>query len=271
MLVVGDSSNIEARMACWIAGQEDILEKYRAGADLYCDIASEIYNRVITKANFTERQLGKVVTLGCGFGMGKNKFFDTATGSQWRIEIEKEITDLAVDSFRSKYYKLVEAWNYLGNTVIRAMADGECVYADPLGLIHTVKEGLILPNGRTLRYPNLHQRKNPDPESYFKTEWVFDVREGSRIIKTRLYGGKLFENIVQALARIVVLDQAVTISRKYKVVMLVHDEVVCCVPENEAEACEKFMMGVMSAAPAWAQGLPVAAETGIGKIYSLAI
>lgn len=270
LLVVGDSSNIEARMACWIAGQEDILEKYRAGDDLYCEIAGEIYGRSITKADFIERQLGKVVTLGCTYGMGKTKFFDTARGVKGLEEIEKTITDLAVDVFRPKYYKVVEFWKYLNDVVIPAMADGDCVDADPLGCITTVKEGLVLPNGRTLRYPNLHQRKNPDPKSYFKTEWVFDVREGSRLIKTRLYGGKLCENICQALARIVVLDQAVTISRRHKVAMLVHDEIVCCVPESQAVECKRFMMQVMSWTPAWAGGLPLAAEGGINKIYSLA-
>lgn len=270
LLVVGDSSNIEARMACWLAGQEDILEKYRNGDDLYCEIATDVYGRPITKQNFIERQLGKVLTLGCGFGMGKPKFFKTATGAQWRLEIEREVTDLGVDMFRAKYYKLVEIWRYLNDVVIPAMADGKSLFADPQGIVKTTFEGLILPNGRTLRYPNLHQRKNPDPDAYFKTEWVFDVREGSRLIKTRLYGGKLFENIVQALARIVVLDQAVTISRRGKVAMLVHDEVVACVPKGEAEAFKEFMLQVMSTTPEWAIGLPLAAEGGVSKIYSLA-
>jgi DNA polymerase I-like protein with 3'-5' exonuclease and polymerase domains len=75
---------------------------------------------------------------------------------------------------------------------------------------------------------------------------------------------------VQALARIAVLDQAVTISRRYKVAMLVHDEVVCCVPEDQAEACEKYMLETMSIPPTWAPTLPVAAETGVAKVYSLA-
>ncbi len=271
LLVVGDSSNIEARMVCWIAKQEDILEKYRAGEDLYCEMASDTYGYPCNKKDHPkERQLGKVAVLGLGFGMGKTKFFDTATGSQWRIEIEKDVTDTAVDVFRAKYDEVVDFWRYLNDYVIPAMADGREIYADPRGLIRTCKDGLILPNGRTLKYPNLHQRKNPDPESYFKTEWVFDVREGAKVIKTRLYGGKLCENVVQALARIVVLDQAVAISRRYKVVMLVHDEVVCCVPEHEAEECEESMLRIMSTSPAWAADLPLGAETGISRIYSLA-
>ncbi|MHB0965317.1 MAG: DNA polymerase [Bellilinea sp.] len=268
-LVVGDSSNIEARKVCWISGQEDVLEKYRAGEDLYCEMASAVYERMITKAD-KERQLGKVAVLGLGFGMGKDKFYDTATGSQWRIDIERPVTDAAVDVFRTRYDKVVAFWRYLNDRVIPAMADGKEIFADPRQLIRTGKECLILPNGRRLRYPNLHQRKNTDPDSYFKTEWVFDVREGARVIKSRLYGGKLCENIVQALARIIVLDQAVEISRRYKVVLLVHDEVVACVPDSDAEACEKFVLEVMSKTPDWAKGMPLAAETGIAQIYSLA-
>jgi hypothetical protein len=270
VLVVGDSSNIEARKVCWIAGQEDILAKYRAGEDLYCDMATNTYGRTITKKDKEERQLGKVAVLGLGFGMGKEKFYNTATKPPWNVAIERDITDRAVYVFRDRYNKVVDFWAYLNNQVIPAMADGGMRYADPLQRIMTGPEQLILPNGRVLRYPNLRQRKNPDPDSPFKVEWVFDVREGSRLIPTKLYGGKLCENIVQALARIVVLDQAVEISRRYKVVMLVHDEVVCCVPEEEAEACKAFMLKVMSTTPAWAEGLPLGAEVGINQIYSLA-
>jgi hypothetical protein len=270
-LVVGDSSNIEARMVCWIADQTDIVEKYRAGEDLYCEMATDTYGYPVNKHDHPkERQLGKVAVLGLGFGMGKDKFYDTATGSQWRIDIERSVTDTAVVVFREKYDKVTAYWKFLNEQVIPAMADGREMFADPHGLIRTTKYGLVLPNGRTLRYPNLHQRKNPDPDSYFKTEWVFDCIEGKKITKTRLYGGKLCENIVQALARIVVLDQAVMISRKYKVALLVHDEVVCCVPTEEAEACERFMRKVMGTSPTWGLTLPVAAETGINKVYSLA-
>jgi len=191
VLVVGDSSNIEARMVCWIAGQEDILDKYRNGEDLYCDMAASTYGYPVTKANKIERQLGKVAVLGLGFGMGKKKFFDTATGSQWRVPVERDVTDRGVEVFRARYNKLPEFWRYLNDYVIPAMADGKTIYADPRQLITTLKDGLRLPNGRILRYPNLRQRKNPDPESPFPVEWVFDVREGGRIIPTRLYGGKL--------------------------------------------------------------------------------
>jgi DNA polymerase len=269
VLVVGDSANIEARMVCWIAGQEDILEKYRAGEDLYCDMASDVYGKPVTKANKTERLLGKISVLGLGYGMGKKKFYATVTGPIWKVEIEQDLTDRAVHIFRNKYDKVVEFWRYQNDIVIPAMADGGMRYADPLQKIMTGPGQLLLPNGRVLRYPNLHQRKNPDPESPFKVEWVFDVREGSRIVKTRTYGGHLTENLCQALARIVVMDQAVAISRRYKVVMLVHDEVVCCVPEDQAEECKAFMLEVMSTTPEWATGLPIAAEVGANRIYSL--
>lgn len=269
-IVVGDSSNIEARVLCWIAGQEDVLDTYRDGGDPYCDLASSIYSKVVTKKDETERQLGKVGVLGLGFGMGKAKFFDTATGPMWGIDIEKELTDRAVDVFRGKYDRVAAFWKYLNDYVIPAMASGKHIYADPLQKITTVKDGLLLPNGRILRYPNLRQRKNPDPDSPFKLEWVFDVREDTKITPTRLYGGKLCENIVQALARIVVLDQSVAISKLYKVALLVHDEVVACVRDELAEACQKFMLQVMREVPLWAEGLPLNAETGIGKVYSLA-
>jgi DNA polymerase len=269
-LVVGDSANIEARMVCWIAGQEDILEKYRRGADLYCDMASSTYGRPIAKKDKKERQLGKVAVLGLGFGMGKQKFFDTATGPMWGIDIERSLTDTAVDVFRYKYDKVQDFWRFQNDVVIPHMSDGGMIYADPKNKIMTGPQRLMLPNGRLLRYPNLHQRKNPNPDSPFKVEWVFDVRENNRLIPTRLYGGKLTENIVQALARIVVLDQGVIIGQKYRVVMLVHDEIVCCVPTEQAEECKAYMKQVLSTTPDWAEGLPLGADVGIGDVYSLA-
>jgi DNA polymerase len=84
---------------------------------------------------------------------------------------------------------------------------------------------------------------------------------------TRIYGGKVVENITQALARIIVADQLVRISSRYHVVLQVHDEVVIVCDENEAEEAAKFMEEVMSTPPTWASDLPLACEYGIAKRY----
>lgn len=191
-LVVGDSSNIEARVICLLAGQEDVLQQFREGIDPYCALASEIFRREVTKADFMERQLGKVARLGLGFQMGKDKFYDTARKPPWNVEVERDLTDLAVDVFRFKNFKIVALWNHMGGAVLKAMRSGERIYADESKLLLAEKDGIRMPSGRVLRYPNIRQQRRPDSE--WGDEWVFDAREGSRVMSKKIYGGFLSEN-----------------------------------------------------------------------------
>jgi DNA polymerase len=123
----------------------------------------------------------------------------------------------------------------------------------------TVKEARIwLPNGLYLRYPQLRKQEK---------DVVYSYRKGKAILTKRLYGPKMVENLVQALARIVVFNQMLAISRKYRVVLTVHDEVVCLAREEEAADATAFMTDIMSRPPRWATGLPVACEVGVGDRY----
>jgi DNA polymerase len=288
-IVVGDSSNIEARKVCYIAGQEDILEGYRQGVDQYCALASEIFRKPINKTDHpAERQMGKVGVLSCGFGAGYNRFIEIV--QQWDFGPDKELMRpfqndeklivLAHTVFRNKYYNVKATWDDYRDRVIPALAGKERVFLDRKGLMQTTSEGtILLPNGRELRYPNLRWREYTHEElaqgyggGYQKDrrapgQWVFDVREGKRLIPTKIYGAKLFENVVQAMARIVVMDQTVRVSRKYRVVHSVYDEIVCCVPDAQAEECEAHVKECLVTPPSWALDFPLAAETGVGQFY----
>lgn len=260
-LVVGDSANIEARMLAYLAGQDDVVEKYRAGEDLYCYLATEVFGRPISKADKTERMLGKVATLGLGYSMGTDKFIDTVR--RWRIEVPPATAARAVETFRSKYARVAAWWRHLQQQVLPAMAEGRRVAADLRGIVATGKDCLHLPNGRVLRYPKL--RFDAADGKY--GSWRYDVRKGAQVEATRAYGGRLAENITQALARVVVMDQAVTIGRRHRVVLLVHDEVVCCVPVQDMQACRDDVLACLRTTPAWAPGLPLDAEVATGEIY----
>jgi len=85
--------------------------------------------------------------------------------------------------------------------------------------------------------------------------------------RTRIYGGKVVENVTQALARLIIGEQMLRIGKKYRVVLTVHDSIVCCVPDDEAETCKSYVEECMRWVPAWAEGLPVDCEAGIGKNY----
>lgn len=283
-IVVGDSSNIEARMVCYVAGQDDILEGYRKGEDQYCALASDVFRKPINKKDHpAERQMGKVGVLQLGFQSGKDKFYDTVR--HWDFGPDKELMRpyqenealirSIVDVFRNKYYNVAWTWRDYQDRVIPALSARECVYLDRKSLMQTTERGTILmPNGRELRYPRLRWKEDdplkPEQRSRNGGQWIFDVRENSRILPTKIYGGKLFENVVQALARVVVMDQTVEVAKHFRVVHSVYDEIICCVPEAAAEECEKCLKEVLSTSPAWAPDFPVAAETGIGDFYGAA-
>jgi DNA polymerase len=120
------------------------------------------------------------------------------------------------------------------------------------------EQGILLPNGLYQRYPNL--RKVQTEEGW---QYVYDNRKG----QTKLYGGKLVENVCQALARCIIVEQMIRIAKKYRPVLTVHDAIACIAPKEEADEAMAYVMECMSWAPDWARGLPVACEAGYGRSY----
>jgi len=138
----------------------------------------------------------------------------------------------------------------------------------PLGLPGVLsvegKKGIRLPNGLYLRYPNLRKRQDPETGRY---EYVYDTTKGRSVIPTRLYGGKLIENVCQALARIIIGEQMLKIAKRYRVVLTVHDSVGCVVPQKDADVAQEFVEFCMRLRPQWALGLPLNCEAGYGVSY----
>lgn len=276
VLVACDSAQIEARVVAWLAGQDNLIQAFAEGRDVYSEFASEVYGRTITKADKLERFVGKTCILGLGYGMGAAKFRDTlALGMGGiKVEITEDEAQRIVRLYRDRNYRIAGLWDTCSGA-LQYIVGGLEFHIAPLVLpsLMATKDGIRLPNGLSIRYPALQRFTN----GY---AYASDVRQMREAVKarvtgeepdpsrmTRIYGGKVVENIVQAVARIVVTDQMVTIGRKYKVVLQVHDEVVICCDEDEAEEAKAFVMGVMSTPPAWAAGLPVACEADVGKSY----
>ena len=255
-LVVGDSSQIEARVNAWLWGQEDLVEAFRRGEDIYSLFASEnIYGTLVTKADKEKRHVGKTAILGLGFQMGAKKFRATLARGVGgpAVHISEEVAQMVVTAYRRRYSKIKEGWG-ICEDIIQDMYSGR---QGEYKCLRWEKETIWLPNGMRLKYPKL--RKNEDGD------WVYS-RKGNII---KLYGGILCENIVQALARIIVAaEQLLDIAAVYPVVMTTHDEVVACVPAKQAKACERFMQACLRKAPTWAPDLPVTCETGHAVNYS---
>jgi DNA polymerase len=125
------------------------------------------------------------------------------------------------------------------------------------------KKGIRLPNGLYMKYPNLRQVQNEQG----KLEYVYDTKKGKATIPNRIYGGKVVENVCQALARIIIGYQMLTIAKKYKVVMTVHDAIAIVAPEAEKETAQEFVEMCMRLRPDWALELPLNCESGVGVSY----
>ena len=276
-LVASDSAQIEARVVAWFAGETELVEAFRNKVDIYSEFASVVYERPINRKrmevvdgketfpDFIEGFVGKTCILGLGYGMGKDKFKATLKVGQAGVSVDMPLSDAEriVTVYRQKYPNIVSLWKQ-GQEALDAMIKG---YEYDLGVGIKLKckdNKIYLPNGMFVHYPNLRKSGN---------EYLYDARYGAN----KIYGGKVIENVVQALARIIVFDQMAKIDQqfrkkdsknnRFKVVLTVHDEVVACVPEVVVGKCVEFMEKSMSVPPSWCSDLPIACEANYGDSY----
>jgi len=263
-MVVQDSGQIEARVNGWLWGQNDLLDAFKAadnktGDDAYCTFASVVYGRRITKADVTERFVGKVCVLGLGFQMGAAKLQLTlAKGALGGPPVYFTLDQCKgiINAYRAKNYRIAQGWEVC-KQIIEDMAAGR---EGTHGPINWEFETIWLPNGMALKYPDL--RKTVDDNGW--DQWSYQSKDQRK----KIYGGLLCENVVQALARIIVMWQTLQISRKYPIVMSTHDEAVALAKTPNAQRCLDFMAKWMSTAPEWCSDIPLNCEGGFAANYS---
>jgi DNA polymerase len=248
-----DSSQIEARVLAWLAGQDDLVQAFANREDVYKIMASKIYNKPIDEINKEERFLGKTVVLGCGYGLGAAKFQSSLKTSGVTLELEE--CQNIINVYRETYSAIPALWKQ-GQRCLEAMLEGRTA---PIGVrpeaLHLGADGFVLPSGYSLGYDDLQK----DSEGQFS----YKTRNG----RTRIYGGKVIENVTQAIARCVIAEQMVNISYEYRPVMTVHDAIAIVAPEAEAERAQAFIEECFRETPVWAEGLPLNCESGIGRNY----
>jgi DNA polymerase I-like protein with 3'-5' exonuclease and polymerase domains len=252
-----DSSQIEARVLAWLAGQTDVTKQFAKGEDVYSIFASKIYKRPISKADPIERFVGKTCILGLGYGTGAAKLRHTLKTQPPGADLSEDDCKDIVDLYRQENDKIPALWNEcdlaLGH--LTAWPTGKKSYAvGEHGVVAITSYGIQLPNGLYIRYPKLESKNR---------QYVYHSRRG----EVSIWGGAMVENIVQALARIIVGEQMLTLSKRYRPVLTVHDAAVCVVPTNELQDALVYITSVMSTPPPWAEGLPVACEAKHGESY----
>jgi len=273
LVIACDSSQIEARTVAWVAGQEDLLEAFREKRDVYSEFASEVYGRKITKADKVERFVGKTCVLGLGYGMGAEKFRRTLEIGQAGISVKIDINEAEriVRLYRQKNWKIVQFWQKCGNALKDILYGGENELHPQ---VRYDKKGIRLPNGFYIQYPALRETASgfmyiSDARTYQKAikDRVLTGSPPEDIAWTKVYGGKVTENIVQALAAIVIREQMAAIGQHHHVAFQVHDEIIITSPADTADAAEQKLVAVMSTPPKWAPDLPVACESGKASTY----
>lgn len=303
-LVVCDLSQIEPRVLAYLADYKTLLDIFASGQDAYAAFGAQMFGiPTLSKESHPDlRQSAKSALLGCGYGMGWASFsaqlltgflgapptmYDKAFAKQlgvttqdvndfigWEKNVEmmraiphtcseKELlihclaAKKIIDKYREAASPVVNLWDLCNSLVSNSLYQGKpyvhkCLTFD--------KERILLPSGLALKYPDL----TGEADVKGRIQWAYGVDAKSR---RKLYGGKIVENVVQAVARCVMTDGMLRIQKRYSCVLTVHDEVVCLVPEDEAKEAERWVLEQMIKDPSYMPGIPLDAETGCNKRY----
>ena len=303
-LVVGDLSQIEPRVLAWLSDYKEMLDIFRAGGDPYAAFGAQMFNIPgLSKESHPDlRQSAKSALLGCGYGLGWASFASQLTTGflgappvryeadfarqlgvskkkaieflSWQ-DTEAKLRDIPhtcslyelamhavaskriIDIYRATAYPVVGFWKLCEGQIESALYYGkEHTYK-----CLTFKKGRIeLPNGMSLHYPALRREKDEKG----RDQWVYGADA------TKLYAGKVTNNVTQALARIVMTDGMLRVSKRYFIAGTVHDELIAVVPDAEVEEAKTWVLAQMTMEPSYMQGIPLSADGGAHRRYGLA-
>lgn len=283
-IVTCDLSQIEARIVAWICGCTRLVDEFANNKDPYSLLGADIFgipgmNRKAKDAAGKllyeiEGFIGKTGILGLGYGCGKDNFdtMVTRTARSMKLDISQKYTrligDKAVDTYRTRYSEIPRAWLILNQIIQNAwLSGGSQVKFGPVIISYG---NVLLPSGLSLRYA--------DPRMVVNDEGRHEFRYRYGKFWHRLYGAKLLENIVQALARIVVMNAALRIrdrgrstypmfANAFRFALQAHDELVFIVPKIIVDDAKNLIHGEMIRRPSWGLDIPIDAEVGQGASY----
>ena len=257
MLIDCDSSQIEARVLAWFAGQDDLTEAFRNKQDVYVKMASRIYD--VREEDITPQQrfVGKTTILGAGYGMGALRFQDQL--KNFGVELPMDECRRVINIYRETNWKINKLWRD-ANVMLEELSKNSAVSIGEQSVIEPIAalQGVRLPSGLVMRYEDLTGEQNEKG-----LEFTYKTRRG----RTKIYGGKFVENACQAVARCIISEQMLLIDKKYPPVLTVHDSIVACVPEEEVNEAQQYIEECMRFVPDWAEGLPLDCESGVARTY----
>lgn len=264
----GDYNAIEARIICWLAGETEALEMWEKGVDQYKRMASRIYGVPVAQVNADQRDMGKRTILGCGYGMGAAKFLSTCEA--YKVECDAVLAETAVSAYRETYPKIVAYWRALQNAVQNAIINLKQAYqVGPVTIGTDYAAGKLylfirLPSGRHLAYAE--PMVEPDPNFGKQVTYCGQLPMSVVWGRVKLYGGKIAENISQAVAADLMSHGARTAeARGMAPFALIHDQGLA-VRVNGKTAAE--FAEALADKPVWAKGLPLKVEAKVVPYYA---
>lgn len=253
VVLAADLAQIEARIVATLAQCWHLVQMFRSG-DPYSGFASVVYGRPINKRdNPDERFVGKTCILGLGYGMGWLKFLRQMllAGRSMTQEEARRIVEL----YRQTYPEICDLWRRLEH-LLRLAQDPKCM--QPFGPVTFLHERILLPNGMPIIYPQLRQTRDG---LVFK-----DRRSDNGVLG--IWGGGCCENVVQALARIILTRAELRLAKAgLRAALQVHDELVFVVPEAMIEKATRAVRMALEVPVDFLPGLPVSVEIHHGRSY----
>lgn len=270
-VVVADLSGIELRMNhfLWkVPSSMALFQDEPAKADLYKEFAATLYSTPKTDVTKVQRHIGKLAHLGLQYGAAAGTFKKVAK-VMGGVDLDDNQAAKIVATWRDAYPEIVSGWRTCQNAIHDMVRSAnKPLPIDPWGLCGTIKDGIQLPRGQVIRYPNLRQEWDAKSQ---QQSWVYG--EGRH--KAKIYSSKIVENIVQALSRIVLTDimlayAKTSLGKKYPVALCVHDEIVCVAHQDDAQAVLDTLHTLMRTPPTWFPELVTWSEGDIAQRYGTA-
>jgi hypothetical protein len=303
-LVVGDLSQIEPRVLAWLSDYSEMLDIFRAGGDPYAAFGAQMFNIPgLSKESHPDlRQSAKSALLGCGYGLGWASFasqlltgflgappvrYDITFAKKLGVtkeaverfiewddnvlkmrEIPHTCTDKEllihcmaakriIDIYRSTATPVVDMWSMFGQLIETSLYGGKEYTYKCL----TFKKGaIVLPSGMSLLYPDLKRTKDDKG----RAQWTYGQDS------TKLYAGKITNNVTQGVARCVMTDGMLRVAKRYPVKGTVHDELIAVVPDAEVDDAKTWVLAQMTMEPRYMLGIPLDADGGAHRRYGLA-
>ena len=253
---VCDFSAIEARVLAWIAGEDWVLDVFRKGGDIYCATATQMFHVPVEKhgQNAELRQKGKIAVLALGYGGGVSAL--DAMGGKRQGMTEQEEAD-TVRKWRAANPRIVKFWSDVEDAAHTCVVTGETTRVGVLEFqMHENKTMTIkLPSGRFISYPDIQPCINRFGTNSLKYHGLNQQTNKWCWIET--YGGKLTENIIQAIARDCLAVAMTAVSERFNIVFHVHDELICEVPADDSKNALETIEGIFTYNAPWSKGLPL--------------